>query len=398
MIWDNHADRDLSRNIIMVVITTLFVAMCFGITWKLKHKELVFLFIIFVLTGCLLELAFTVYLKINRERASALLWGHTDDLGGHLVYKPHHYTLYSLREGYQNSKGTRHNQQGFRNEKDISIKKEKNQYRIFFIGGSTTYTIGIKDNRDIFTTKLEKILNRHARLHGMVTQFRVINAGMGGATSAENLSRLIYCIIQYQPDLIVIQHGLNDIGPRLRGRIQSDYANYRRIWRSTDEHYSSTLKNWIYKHILRKSDLLIFLCVRLKLLEPLTIRGVVANNQYEDKAQNLRTNAPEYFRRNTELMVLISKYAGSDVILASCPYNERVGETKMTEMPIHNGIMRDISGSMNVHFFDLYNVFNRSTKYLPDGLHVNQKGSDLKCKEYYQYLVHEYHLFEKLAH
>jgi len=56
----------------------------------------------------------------------------------------------------------------------------------------------------------------------------VVNAGLAGATSAENLSRLIFLVSEVAPDLVVIHHGLSETWTRAYGcPIQSDFSNYR---------------------------------------------------------------------------------------------------------------------------------------------------------------------------
>ena len=395
LIWNNFGDRNATRNITMILIPAIILFVISFYLVKLSYREIGFVLIILTICYFVIEISFSIYLKISPERASVLLWGHSNDLGDHFVYRPHHYTLFTLKEGYRNDMGTAHNNQGFRNNKDIFIKKRKNEFRIFFIGGSTTYTIGIKDNHKIFTSKLEKALNNHAREGSLNIRARVINAGMGAATSAENLSRLIFHIIQYKPDLVVIQHGLNDVWPRLRGDIKSDYSNYRRMWCSNRSEYNFALKTWIYKHIMSKSNLLLFLCIRLNLLEPNTIRGVISNNRYEEDIKNLKINSPDIFQRNTELMVLVSKYAGSDVLLVSCPYTKEAGKERLSAMPKHNQIMKLVAQKMGAYFFDLYGIFDKSIKNLPDGIHASQRGSDLKYELYLKYLLESYNIFGK---
>jgi lysophospholipase L1-like esterase len=233
--------------------------------------------------------------------------------------------------------------------------------------------VGIKDNRRIFTHRLEEALNHEAASRGVKRTFRVVNAGLGAATSAENLGRLIFLIHPYEPDLVVIQHGLNDVLPRLRGSIRSDYANYRRNWcGGTGREYLS---------------------VRLKLVEPNTIRGAITNDAFEERVENLERNGTDCFRRNTELMVLTARHAGGDVILASCPFNDLVGEARMRAMPEHNTVLEDVARRMDVPFFDLHRLFPRDPEHLPDGLHVSREGSDRKAQLYFDYLVETYGLF-----
>jgi hypothetical protein len=89
-------------------------------------------------------------------------------------------------------------------------------------------------------------------------------------------------------------------------------------------------------------------------------------------------------------MVLVAKYTGSGVLLASCPYNKKAGEARLLVMPEHNRILEEIAEDMGVFFFDLHGVFEKSEENLPDGLHVSQKGSDLKARLYFDFLLQSY--------
>ncbi len=395
LVLDNMADRDLLRNAVMVALPTAICAAAAYYVVRLRVQELAFVLVPLVVFALVLEGALSVYLMLRPDQVPALLWGHGDDLAESFAYRPHHYTLFTLKEGYRNRQGTVHNRQGFRNLEDLPEVKPAGEFRIFFIGGSTTYTVGIKDNRHIFSERLEEALNHEAGTRRTPVRFRVVNAGLGAATSAENLARLIFLIHPYEPDLVIIQHGMNDVLPRLRGRIQSDYANYRRMWCGSGRQYDFFLKQWVYEGIVTRSRLLTLLSVRLGLLEPNTIRGVINNNALEERDENLDVNGPEFFRRNTELMVLAARHAGADVILASCPYNERVGEARMRAMPEHHALLREVARRMQVPYFDLYGAFNRDPEHLPDGLHVSQKGSDLKAALYFDYLVRDYGVFAR---
>ena len=396
LVLDNVAERGAVRTALMLAVPTVLCGLAAYYVVRLRLRELLFVLIPVAVLFLLLEAGFSLYLGLHPERAPALLWGHGEDLGEYFAYRPHHYTLFTLKEGYRNDLGTVHNSQGFRNLEDLPGEKPPGEFRVFFVGGSSTYTVGIKDNRRIFTHRLEEALNRTAAERGSPRTFRVVNAGLGAATSAENLGRLIFLIHPYEPDLVIIQHGLNDVLPRLRGRIRSDYANYRRIWcGGTGREYDFFLKRWAYEVVLRNSRLLTFLSVRLKLLEPNTIRGAITSEAFEERVENLERNGTAYFRRNTELMVLTARHAGSGVILASCPYNELVGDARMQAMPEHNAVLEDVARRMDVPFFDLHRAFNRDPEFLPDGLHVSQKGSDLKAQLYLDYLVETYGLFRE---
>jgi len=78
-------------------------------------------------------------------------------------------------------------------------------YRIFVVGGSTVYGSGVSDNETI-PAKLEQELKAKG-FYGV----QVINAGVPGIHSFTEYALIKNKIIKFQPDLIVVYDGYNDL-------------------------------------------------------------------------------------------------------------------------------------------------------------------------------------------
>lgn len=78
-------------------------------------------------------------------------------------------------------------------------------YRIFVIGGSTVFGAGSPGDEFTITSELEKLLKEK------YDDIEVINAGISSITSFEELYHIKKNIINYQPDMIIIYDGVNDI-------------------------------------------------------------------------------------------------------------------------------------------------------------------------------------------
>ena len=78
--------------------------------------------------------------------------------------------------------------------------KETGEYRILFLGGSTTF--------QTWSFFVEEALMQ-AGVPGKIT---IINAGTGGYTSQENIVDLTVCGFAYDPDLVVAYLPVNDVG------------------------------------------------------------------------------------------------------------------------------------------------------------------------------------------
>lgn len=75
---------------------------------------------------------------------------------------------------------------------------------LVFLGGSTTENYAY----ELAATFPERIGRELERVRGPV---RVFNAGMSGATSGTSLGRLQHQVLDLDPDLVVVLHGINDL-------------------------------------------------------------------------------------------------------------------------------------------------------------------------------------------
>lgn len=309
----------------------------------------------------------------------------TRRLGDSHVYMPHHYSLYALNPDFSLEEGTRHNSLGLRDEREFSL--DEGTIRIVFLGGSTTYTIRIRDNKRIFTHGLEQMLNDHYKDRLDDKRIEVINAGLGGATSAENLIRLIFTVSEVEPDLLVIQHGLNDVWPRLTGTLRRDYGNYRKCWEAPSVFnprytlaYSAVL--WLTRFTLLGN----YIAHKAKLLKTRQLADYTSRPS-EGGALDLKTNDARCFRRNTELMVTVSREMGARVLLATPPFTSNLDTLLVETIEEHSEVLREIAKRKGTLFFDFAAEIPRDEELFPDGIHVSQKGSDLKRDLYFRYLV-----------
>jgi len=99
------------------------------------------------------------------------------------------------------------NSLGFRGD-EFEPKKPPGVYRIFVLGGSTTfgYPESIPSNQETYPYKLQVDLRE--RLHD--PKLEVVNAGVTGYTLRTSLVNFATRITWYEPDLIIVYHAVND--------------------------------------------------------------------------------------------------------------------------------------------------------------------------------------------
>lgn len=307
------------------------------------------------------------------------------DRDAEIVYLPHHYALYIPDPLVSRPDGLRHNHLGFRDER--SLAPDPDAIRIVFLGGSSTYTTRIHDNEKIFSSGLEELLNDHfaARLDGR--RIEVVNAGMGGATSAENLIRLAFFVSEIEPDLLIVQHGVNDVWPRMVGTVQSDYENYRRRWRAPSPFREHSMAHAATLWLLRLTMLGSYVVNRSGMGEPHHLY-VYTNREDQGPArgENAEHNDARYFKRNSRYMIALAREMEARVLLATAPTSERAGDFHRL-VPEHNAITRTIATENDTAFFDYATVMATADQYMPDSIHVSQAGSDLKRDLYFDHLI-----------
>lgn len=96
----------------------------------------------------------------------------------------------------------RTNSQGFRGTKEYSVLKPAGLFRVLALGDSVTLGHGVEDE-ETFSAVLEQTLS----------QFRpteVINMGVSGFGTAEELIQLREVGLRYEPDLVVLAYFVND--------------------------------------------------------------------------------------------------------------------------------------------------------------------------------------------
>jgi len=117
-----------------------------------------------------------------------------------------------------------YNSLGFRGA-EFSVIKPLDTYRIFMLGGSTMFGAGATSDETTKPGILQKIFDSD----NSVKKIEVINAAFSAANSETEFNLITQKLVNYQPDLIIIYDGLNDL--------KADYAieYVENNWKSTCE-------------------------------------------------------------------------------------------------------------------------------------------------------------------
>ncbi|CAI8181141.1 MAG: Uncharacterised protein [Candidatus Nitrosopelagicus brevis] len=111
------------------------------------------------------------------------------------------------------------NSLGFRGD-EISESKPENTFRIFMLGGSTMFGHGATSDDTTIPGYIQNMLEEKSHNY----EIQVINAGIQGADSFDEVNILETKILQLNPDLVIIYDGWNDL------REQNSYQEISRNW------------------------------------------------------------------------------------------------------------------------------------------------------------------------
>ncbi len=164
-----------------------------------------------VLVVCLVEVGSRLYLHYLAGSDVFLRYASIEQLKDHhtqSLYAPHRHLGYIPTAGYSRGKN-RHNSLGFRGE-ELAIPKPEGIYRVVCLGGSTTYSNEVEDYRHSFPFSLQVYLWAKGFKH-----VEVVNAGCPGYGSLESLLNLQLRVLEAEPDLVIVYHGVNEVHPRL---------------------------------------------------------------------------------------------------------------------------------------------------------------------------------------
>jgi len=206
------------------------------------------LMLIFILAS--IEGGTRFLLKITKRKTIAILPVKT--VLEKAWFKPHPHLLYIFKpngsftmDAFGKATITS-NQFSFRSTREFDVKtrkKPKNSLRIATLGGSTT--MGVNNDNEIWPYLIGKNLKEQYP----EKQIEILNEGIMGYTSLDNLLDLSTRIIDFDPDIYVLYLGVNDIlAEAPLEKYQSDHSHFRKtLYEQLSLSYIEFLPSWLYR-------------------------------------------------------------------------------------------------------------------------------------------------------
>ena len=210
--------------------------------------------------------------------------------------------------------------------------------RIACLGASTTES-GNDDRREgsypyLLELELEERTGK---------DFEVMNCGLSGWTSAESLVAWFLTIQDFDPDLVILHHAVNDVPPRNRDGFRADYSHWRRPWHLPE--YSA-----LERLLVRTSRLYAWLTRDTEVLSNIVEQTTHPGDDPTpfERDGRLPPGSEASFRRNLESIGLSAEARGADVLLLTMPMSpNRVADWPFPELvpgvQEHNRILRELA-------------------------------------------------------
>lgn len=195
---------------------------------------------------------------------------------------------------------------GFRTNEAVEAKPP-GEFRILAVGGSTT-----ENYRNSAGLHWPLVLECRLREAGR-PNVRVLNASMSAYSTAHTLIRLQFDLLDYEPDMVIVMHAINDLN-----------VTYRALAAGlpVDGHYRSKYVNRHFTNMLGDDDVVLFRSWRglTELLRP------APSDSEPVKGYDLEPGR-SYFERNLSMIAALLRHRGAFGVFLTMPIREdRVDE------------------------------------------------------------------------
>lgn len=305
-----------------------------------------------------------------------------------------------------NDKKLHVNRHGFRGE-EVARDKPKGTFRIFVLGGST-----VLSSRVAYEKSHARLLELSLRESGGGREIEILNAGNHWHTTQHSLIKYMFKIRDFEPDLIIVWHGINDLyrsfsPPRLaRGEYRADYS-----------HFYGPISRVVLGHEKRSKPLPFLhgeslLLKRIRSLVPLysDLKKVDTSIDYVE-VRDFPSLTP--FTRNMRELVRVTESDGVRLVFATQPFLYRNDlsedeqeklifaknfcvnrqrqapnlESMATGLGRFNDAVREIADEHGVPLLDLEAKIPKTLEYFVDDVHYTAAGNALVAESIAEFLV-----------
>ncbi|MFT5685656.1 MAG: lysophospholipase L1-like esterase [Myxococcota bacterium] len=287
------------------------------------------------------------------------------------LFRPHPYLSYVSADLGVNA-------EGFYGP-DRTVTPPPNALRIACLGASTTA------GADAWPHQLEGLLSEALPERTV----EVFNYGVSGWTTAESLINFAINAQDYQPDVVILHHAANDLGPMERVDFRRDYSHYRRpLSLSVTEQGQMRARQgltWgIDRSLGRISNLYLWTRIQLAGEVPsrFTLQGLT---MLSGQPAPVDAERAAVFVRNIRSIGTLAEASGASMILTTIPHlrtdsrTPEWGAVWVEGMADQHHRLSEIAASTGWPLVDLDAMMHGETERFTDPLHVDKVGNQRKA-------------------
>jgi lysophospholipase L1-like esterase len=232
----------------------------------------------------------------------------------------------------------------------MAVSKPQGVFRILCYGDSNT------DGPDqgSWPEVLQEVLNRHRALPGR--RYEVVNAGVGGYSSRQGMLRFQQEGKTYQPDLVIVSFGWNDVASAV-GHADHEFQ-----------------PSWLRVHLMRwlfKSRLYLVLVGNIPAMRASAIDHTLP--------ETARVPMPQYLA-NMERFANLARQRGGTAVFLTRPHREPTATLSQAppwrgKVPSYNAALRGWAVERRLPLFDVEALFDHlGAAYFTDECHFTKSG------------------------
>ncbi len=293
------------------------------------------------------------------------------------LVQPHPYLSYALTSGWRGP-GTRHNALGFRGP-EITAEKPAGTLRVLCLGGSSTYGFSVSSDAATWPARLQaRLQDSHP-----YRRIEVINAGVPGYTSFENLASFEFRGLDLRPDIVVSYAGYNDLRAATWPSPRGDNTQFRKSWTAPSRDRLTSVLECSRTFLLLRWFLTDFRARTTELASYVVVdEGPVPTL---DRRRAMSAIAVRAYQRNLASLVGAARSHGVKVLLAPEGYGEAtigpdiaglVGDGMFALAECVRGLAAREAAAGDVALFDAPRSLPIVPGVFSEGVHLTDAGAD----------------------
>ncbi len=254
------------------------------------------------------------------------------------------------------------------------ISLDSSEYRVVFMGGSTTECLAVSEEKRV-----------HRAVEKQLDKTTCLNIGNSGNHSMHTLDIFANKVLAYNPNVVVINHNVNDLSMLLNaGTYHNQHQQRSLLLTSSEDLYSYVVgypKNWFVRNFIPHISLVLL---------PTTFEGggLPLRREFPDGPlrEDLNTDSLKYlFKKSLKGLVEYSKSWGVKPVLmtqGSCYKYYDIGNLERYRCynldslhNVFNQVVRDIAFECCVDLVDAEVLMEDNKAYFYDVVHYTDSGS-----------------------